>query len=210
MIYFLFNWFVKITGWFLYLIVFKTKIYYKNKKVQSRKIKGKAIIYSNHTEVWDVAQMMFLFPTRTLRCIVAELMYEKNFFMTAFLKLFGGIKVDRNSHDFNWIEKAQKVLDKGGVIEIYPESYIPKGTDGTPVEFKPSVTYLAIQSGAPLIPVYTDGNYFSKKRAKVIIGEPVYVRDYYDDSLSEQENLSNITNILRDKIIDLKNELEKQ
>ena len=73
----LFTWIVKITGYPVYLLVFRPKIYYKNKQVQSRKIKGKAILISNHTSVWDVAAMLFTFPFRLLRCVVAEVIYSK-------------------------------------------------------------------------------------------------------------------------------------
>ena len=37
---FLFNWFVKITGWLPYKILVRPKIYYEDKSVQSRKIKA--------------------------------------------------------------------------------------------------------------------------------------------------------------------------
>ena len=210
MLSFLANWFVKITGWYLYLPIYRPKIHYEDKKVQGRRIKGKAIVCSNHTEVWDFAQILFLFPTRTLRCVVAELMYEKNFFMSTFLKATGSIKVDRNNHDFAWIEKCNKILDKGGVIELYPEARIPLPHEEKPQPFKPSAVYLALQSGAPIIPVYTDGNYFGKGRSHVVIGKPIDARELYDDKLSEQENLQIITDILRNKIIELRDGIKEK
>ena len=56
-----FNGFVKVTGWLVQKIIFRTKIYYEDKKVQSRSIKGKAIISSNHTSVYDYAVMLLSF-----------------------------------------------------------------------------------------------------------------------------------------------------
>ena len=72
MLHALFAWVVKITAYPVVLLWFRLKVYYQNKKVQSRRIKGKAIVVSNHTSVWDFALMLFLFPTRLLRCVVAE------------------------------------------------------------------------------------------------------------------------------------------
>ena len=72
-----FNYFVKITGWIVQKIVFRTKIFYEDKKVQSRKIKGKAIIVSNHTSVYDYAVYLFVFFFTTLRCQMAEILYKK-------------------------------------------------------------------------------------------------------------------------------------
>ena len=45
----IFNWFLKITAWLPQRIVFNTKVYYQDKSVQGRHIKGAAIIASNHT-----------------------------------------------------------------------------------------------------------------------------------------------------------------
>lgn len=206
----LYNWFVKITGYFVQLFMFKNKIYYEDKSIQSRRIKGSAIVISNHVTIMDFAVMMFVFYSRTLRCLIAELMFERNFFLTVLLKFLGSIKVDRNGHDYSFVNKCCKILKKGGVIEIYPEARLPKEGEETPLPFKTSAAYIALESGAPVIPVYNSGHYFKKGRNNVIIGTPMDVRDYYDSSLSHSENLENISEIMRQRVIELKNELERQ
>ena len=204
----IFHWFVRITGFLPYLFAFRTKIYYQNKAVQTRRLKGKAIVCSNHRSVFDVALMLYLFPSRTLRPLVAELMFEKNPLFSFFLKLLGSIKVDRNSHDFTFLETSRRVLEQGGVIEVYPEARLPKEGEPTPLPFTPSTVYLSLLSDAPILPVYTNGSYFSKKRARVLIGTPFYPQDYYNPTLSEEENVEAITKLLRQKVIELGNELE--
>ena len=77
MLYFIFNWFVKITGFIPVLIAMPFKTHYSGPKAQSRRIKGKAIVVSNHRTVWDFGLMIFLFWTRSLRCVVGEIMYQK-------------------------------------------------------------------------------------------------------------------------------------
>ncbi len=206
----IFNWIVKITGYPLYRLIFKTKVYYQNKNVQSRRIKGKAVIVSNHTSVWDVALMLFLFPTRSLRCIVAEIMYKK-FAMRLLLTLLGAIKVERNTQDYAFVSKSIGILQKGGVIEIYPEGRLPDRKDDIPpLPFKPSAVYIALESNAPIVPVFTNGKYFTKERARVIIGEPIWVTDLYDSTVSEKENIEKINNILRETVIELGYELERK
>lgn len=206
----LYNWFVKITGYFVQLFLFRNKIYYEDKNVQDRHIKGSAIVISNHVTIMDFAVMMFVFYSRTLRCLIAELMFDRNIFLTLLLKFLGGIKVNRNSHDYSFVNKCCKILKKGGVIEIYPEARIPKEGEDTPLPFKSSAAYIALESGAPVIPVYNSGSYYKKGRNNVIIGKPMDVRDYYDSSLSHAENLANISEIMRQRVIELKNELETQ
>lgn len=200
-------WFVKITGYIPQKLFFRTKVYYQDKRAQSRHIKGRAIIVSNHRSIWDFAMMMFLFPTRNLRCLVAEIMFQKNALFTFFLKAMGSIRVDRGSHDFSFIEKAVRILDKNQVLEVYPEARIPESYEERPVAFTPSAVYIALESGAPMIPVFTQGNYFNKPKNHVIIGKPIYARDLYNDLLSERENIEIINNILREEIIELENEL---
>lgn len=204
-----FNMFVKVTGYLAQKVIFRTKIYYEDKALQSRRIKGKAIIMSNHCSVYDYAVYMFVFFSRTVRYLMAEVLYKKPL-LSLFLKMLGGIKVDRDAHTFNFITKSIDVLNKGGVVGVFPESRLPKEGEERPLEFKPSITYLALESESKIIPVYTSGNYFKKSRVRVIIGKPINVLDYYDENLTEKENIDLITKILRQKIIELGNLLNEK
>ena len=207
---FLFTWLVKITGWPLYALLLRPKTYYENKKVQSRRIRGGAIVVSNHTSVYDFAVTMFTFPSRTLRCAVAELMYEKNIFMTLLLRAFGTVRVDRTTHDFSFLSACEKILGRGGVVEIYPESRLPLPNESRPLAFKPSAVYLALQTGAPIIPICNNGHFFEKQRMRIMIGTPIDVRALYNDELSEKENIANITTHVRGKIIEFSQRLEEK
>lgn len=203
------NAFVKITAYLPQLLIFRTKVYYEDKAAQSRRIKGGAIIISNHTSVWDYAEYLFVFFFRTLRAQMAEVLFEKKP-LGLFLKMMGGIRVNRGANDFACVTKSEKILEKGGVVLIFPESRLPLKGEERPLPFKPGAAYLALLSGAPVVPVFTNGRYFSKKRARVIIGKPIYARDLIDDSLSEKENLARITDIMRDRIISLEKQLYEQ
>lgn len=210
MIRFLFGWFVKLTGWIPQLFIFKTKVYYEDKSVQKKRIKGSAIIVSNHNGLMDFTVNMFVFWRRTLRCAVAEVIYQKNIFLTAFLHLIGAVRVDRDAHEFSFIGKMKKILSRGGVVEIFPEARLPKPGEERPLEFKPSYVYIALESGAPIIPMYSNGKAFSKERALVIIGKPIYVQDMYNAGLSEKENIANINTHIRSKIIELGEQLGRE
>ena len=209
MIYFLFHWFVKLTALPFYLIAMRPRYYYENKQVQSRRLRGSAIVVPNHRSVYDVAVLMCTFPGRTLRCLVAELMYRKNPFLTLFLRLLGTIRVDRSSYDFSFMQKCKRILARGGAVEIYPEARIPQPGEETPLPFKVSTVSLALESGAPLVPVCHMGAHFGGK-LRVMIGEPIDARALYRDELSKRENINAINDILREKIIELQKQLEKE
>lgn len=198
----LFNWFVKITGWLPQKLCFRTKIYYEDKKAQSRRIKGPAIIISNHTSVYDYAVMMFVFFSRTLRYQMAEVLFKKKG-LGGFLRALGGIEVNRDTHETACIDKSERILKKGGVVGIFPEGRLAKEGETPPIDFKTGAAALALTAGVKIIPAYTDGNYFGKKRARVIIGKPIDVRELYDDGKTYRQNLGDLTVALRQKIIDL-------
>ncbi|MBR4661183.1 MAG: 1-acyl-sn-glycerol-3-phosphate acyltransferase, partial [Clostridia bacterium] len=122
----------------------------------------------------------------------------------------GGIYVDRDGFDFGFVTKSEDVLRGGGVVGIFPESRIPKPGEERPLEFKTSAAYIALRSDAPVIPVVTNGSYFSKKRARVMIGEPINVRDLSDPGLGEKEDLKNVSAKLRERIIELEKKLYEE
>ena len=109
------NAFVRVTAYPVQLPVFRTKVCYEDKRVCSRRIKGAAIVISNHTSVWDYAALMFVFFTRTLRAQMAEVLFQKQP-LGLFLKMMGGVRVDRNSYDFGFVAQSQKILEKSGVV----------------------------------------------------------------------------------------------
>ena len=205
----LFNAFVKLTALPVQWLCFRTKVYYENRKLQGKRIKGKAVIVSNHTSVYDYAAILFVFFFRTLRYQMAECLF-KNRLLKWFLKSMGGIFVDRDAYDFSFVKKSVDILGRNGVVGIFPEGRIPKEGEERPLDFKTSATYIALESGAEIIPVYTNGSYFSKKRARVIIGCPVYAERLWDDGMDEKTNIERITDIIRERVVKLKDELERQ
>lgn len=200
------NAFVKITGWPVQFLCFRTKIGYEDRKAQSRRIKGPAIIVSNHTAVYDYAVMIFVFITRTLRYQMAEVLFKKRF-LGGLLKRLGGIYIDRGGADLGFMAKSAEILNKGGVVGVFPEGRIPGKDEAPPIEFKPGAAYLALSTGVKVIPVYTNGSYFRAERARVIIGRPMDPADFDDPARSQAENISAFAEAMRQRIIELRDEL---
>lgn len=196
-------WFVKLTGFIPQLFYFRKKVYYVNKKVTNRKIKGSAIIVSNHKKLFDFALYMYLFFSRDIYTVIGEVMFNKGKLFAWFLKCIGGIKVERENADFGFLTKCINLLNKGKVIEIFPEGRLPLKTEKDLLDFKPSFAYLALESGAPIIPLYTNGSYCKKQRAKVIIGEAIYAQDLYDENKTDKENIDYICNYVKSYIYNL-------
>ena len=94
-------------------------------------------------------------------------------------------------------------MKSGGVVGIFPESRLPKKNEARPLAFKESVALIALEAGVKVIPVVTDGSYFRRKRANVLIGKPIDVTAWIDESLAEKENVSRVTEKLRSEIVRL-------
>ncbi len=167
-----FNGFVKLTAWPVQWLCFRTKYVFEDRKRQGRRVSGPAIIVSNHTSVYDYAVLLFAFPFRTLRCQMAEVLFEKQP-LGLFLRLMGGIRIDRAAHDFTGLAESERLLRAGGAVEIFPEGRLPRPGETPPLPFRPGAAWLALTTGAPVIPVYTDGSYFRRKRAHLVIGAPM-------------------------------------
>lgn len=210
----IFLWFVKITGWPLHLFYYKKKVICLDNDKSLRKIKGPALLISNHTSVYDFPLMMFTFMGRTIRTLVAEVMYKHNKFLSRLLFKIGAIKVDRDSYDFAFMSKMIDCLNKGQVGLIYPEARVPKDEErGNLLEFKPSYVYVALEANVPIIPIYTNGAYGRLKKkmgtgAMVVIGRPIDVTNMYDDTKDEKANISYISDYVKGKIEELKTYLE--
>ncbi len=207
--YAIFNWFTKITGWIPQFMCFRTKIYYEDPAVQKRHIRGPAIIVSNHISVFDYAVYLFVFFSRTLRFQMAEVLFRKKPLGTL-LRLLGGIYVNRDTHNFGFISESEDILRKGGVVGIFPEARLPLKDEQRPLPFKPSAAYLALSSAVPVIPVFTNGSYFNRRRARVIIGKPVDVSEFCKEGNSDKENIKAVSEGMRSRIIELERSLNER
>lgn len=205
---YLFVWFSKITGWLPVYIFFKPKLYYMNKKVQGRRIKGPAILMSNHTALLDFWMYLLIFWDRVPRFIMAEVLFKKGKFLNWMLYAMGGIYLNRDNVGFSFVTESLETLDKGGVVGVFPQGRLP--VDGQKFPFKPGIAMIATKTDAPIIPVYTDGNYGIKKRAHVMIGEPIRLSDYFDCKNPSKEDLNKMTEFLSAKEDELEEELKRR
>ena len=201
----LFLGFVKITGILPALLFLKPKVYLASGA--KRGLPKSCILVSNHESLMDFVLYLVVFPFRTVRFLIAEVMYNHGKLMAAFLNALGGIRVDRDAKSFDFVSRSLEVLDDGGTIGVFPQARLPvKGQGRFP--FTVSTAFIALHSDAPIIPVYTDGNYGLFKRARVVIGEPIYLNRYCREGLDEQAQIAHLTKLLEEKVYALKEEIK--
>jgi 1-acyl-sn-glycerol-3-phosphate acyltransferase len=189
----------KVTGYVPVWLFFKPKV--KLAPGAKRQLPKGCILVSNHRSLLDFPLYLVVFPFRTVRFLAAEVLFNKGKFMTFILSCLGCIKVDREGKAFCFVSDALEALDSGQTLGVFPEGRLP--IDGKPFPFTVSTAFIATHADAPIVPVYTDGNYGLTKRANVVIGEAFDLKAYCRQELSEQAQLEQLTALLRDKVYSL-------
>lgn len=202
--YEIFRWIGVITGYPFKWLFFKTKIYYENERA-TRRVKGGALVISNHFSPLDYVQNCFVFFPRKLYVVSTEEPFKNPIVRFAFSKFWGGIEANRTTMSMRFVSQSIKELKKGNLVQIFPEGH--NTPDGTIKEFYPSYLLIAYRGGVPMIPVVTDGNYGFFKRAHLMIGEPIDLHDYLPEK-ARTSDIEGINEVIRQRVLDLKAELE--
>lgn len=193
----------KVTGYVPGWLFFKPKI--RLASGAKRRLPKNCILMSNHMSLLDFALYLLVFPGRTIRFPMAEVLFNKGKAMSMLLYALGGIRVDRDGKDFGFVPDCLEVLDGGGTLGIFPQGRLP--LDGKAFPFTVSTAFIATNTEAPIIPVYTGGNYGISRRADVVIGAPIYVSEHLQPGLSRDEQLQKLTDMLEKTVYDLKSYL---
>ncbi|MBQ3183437.1 MAG: 1-acyl-sn-glycerol-3-phosphate acyltransferase [Clostridia bacterium] len=204
--YEIFRWIGVITGYPFKWLFFKTKIYYENERA-TRRVKGGALVISNHFSPFDYVQNCFVFFPRKLWVVSTEEPFKNPIVRFAFSKFWGGIEANRTTMSMRFVSQSIKEIKKGHLVQIFPEGH--NTDDGTIKEFYPSYLLIAHRAGAPIVPVVTDGNYGIFKRVHLMIGEPIELSDYLPERAKTAE-VAAINETIRQKVLDLREELERR
>ena len=195
--------FVKLTGLIPAYLFLKPKVYTAGKTAK-RVLPKKAILMSNHTSLMDFVLYVLIFWYRNMHFLIAEVLFNKGKLFAWFLYKIGGIF----ACNFSFVEESLSVVERKGTVGIFPQGRLP--VNGKAFPYKPGIVLVALRTDAPIIPVYTDGNYGLFKRAHVVIGEEIYLKDYATCENVTEEELSSLTKMLEEKNLALKAELEKR
>ena len=202
------NWFVKITAWPVQKILLRLRISYENPELKRIYTHGPFILVCKHNSVYDYAALMFAFFRRTLRVQMAEVLFQKPV-LGRFLRMLGGIRVDRNAHSFSCIHESQHLLENGWVVGIFPEGRLALPGETKPLAFQPGAALLALETGVPVIPVAVSGVYF-RESIHIRIGAPLYLRQLTTEQDEPGKTVNEATRLLREKVIALREEMDRE
>jgi 1-acyl-sn-glycerol-3-phosphate acyltransferase len=113
---------------------------------------GPAILAVNHSHVVDGPMLMGTAPRPVHFLIKKEAFVGP---LGPFLRGIGQIEVDRGTTDRGAVLNALGVLERGGVLGIFPEG--TRG-EGDFASLRSGLAYFAVRSGAPVVPVAVLGS----------------------------------------------------
>ena len=183
------------------LLLLRPKVFGKKENLR---IKGGAIFICNHRALMDPVMLALVSPR------LIHFMAKKELFETRLARfLFNSLlvfPVSRKSADIKSIKKAIALLNDGKAFGIFPEG--KRAVTDSLDEFEKGAAFLAIRSGAPVIPIYIHPDTSRQIRPVMLVGKPIDV-----SSIVATANKSSLIDVVTDELSDsidaLRSELEE-
>jgi 1-acyl-sn-glycerol-3-phosphate acyltransferase len=156
---------------------------------------GPAILASNHLSIADSTFLPLMLPRKVSFVAKAEY-FTGNPLTAMYMRATGQIAVDRESASAarSVLEAAAELLRRGELFGIYPEG--TRSPDGRLYKGKIGVAWLALTTGAPVLPVAMIGTDRVLPPGRAIprlgrigvrIGEPMYFTGDPDDARTRRD-----------------------
>jgi 1-acyl-sn-glycerol-3-phosphate acyltransferase len=138
---------------------------------------GPAVLASNHDSLLDIPCLVLAAPRAVWFMAKVELF--KGPVASWFFHVMGGFPVRRGGYDIGAVRGALEVIRRGRLLGMYPEGTRAGHLQG----FLPGAAWVALATGAPLIPVGITGTAEAmprgsplprKSRVRVAFGEPMW------------------------------------
>ncbi len=125
---------------------------------------GPVILAGNHSHNVDGPLLMGTSP-RPVHFLVKQEAFVGP--LGPFLRSIGQVSVDRHAVDRTATQSALGILERGGVLGVFPEGTRGKGDFSS---LRGGLTYFALRSGAPIVPVAVLGS--AERRSRIVRALP--------------------------------------
>ena len=175
---------VKWWGWWQCLLWYRNKRIFDGKEAKKR-IKGKAIISSNHVGISDPFVLQCAFLYRRFHFLFMTDLIKNKFQAWAYKNVFLSYPIDRDNPSFKTMKFLSEYVKGGNLLAMFPEGHIK--TDGVVDNYKGGVVLIAYLSDAPIIPVYHERRKNIWHMTKLVIGKPFNVKERIGPVLNQDK-----------------------
>ena len=185
------------------------KLGYRTKKLDARgnkykeKIRGGAVMVSNHIGMMDPIALITAFLYRRVFFFASEVVLGSDRKITGTLmRGMGCIKIDRNIADVEAIRTGCEIVKNGRIMAIFAQGEIQKS--GNFETFKGGGVLLAIKAKAPIIPVYISQRKHWWERKIVVVGDPFVPSERCQKKFPSMADIDSLTAELLTEMKNLK------
>jgi 1-acyl-sn-glycerol-3-phosphate acyltransferase len=159
---------------------------------------GPVLLAINHQSLLD-GPLVLGELSRPVSCLVKAEAFTP--WLGPILRSAGQISLVRQRLDPGPVRLCVAILRAGGVVGIFPEG--TRG-DGSARTAKPGVGYLALRSGATVVPVACHGTAqvlsrgpLRRRPLRLVCGEPIVVSKFPDDRLLNRRHVATLSEQIR-------------
>lgn len=186
-----------------FVILVYCKIVYRIKIIGKENIpsEGAIIFCGNHRTYLD-PPLIVVTAGRHMRFMAKEEL-KKNPLFALLGVLFEGIYVKRDSKDISSLKTALKTLKNGGCVGLFPEG-TRNGFEKNEGEIKNGAAYMALKTGAQIVPIGIVGPSKPFTKNAIIYGKPLDLSEFAKKKI-DKEDEDKVSKMLKDEIIRLSN-----
>lgn len=183
---------------FLFL---RPKWLYENENAK-KKIRGGALVASNHDSFLDPMYVMVAVWYRRMRIIATTDLFQHKS-LAFFLRAVRCIEVDKQNFNFGTFRTVCDALKEGEIVTIFPEGSIHTGAQEEVRAYKSGAVMMAQKADAPIVPIYIAQRKSWLNRQRFVIGEPI-VFPGGNGSRASLNEINRLTEALHEKELHLK------
>jgi 1-acyl-sn-glycerol-3-phosphate acyltransferase len=192
---------LKYLAWFLIALTMR----FNRRGTENVPVSGPLLVVANHMSVSDPVLVAIGLRRRMVFLAKEELF--KNAFNAYFVRRFGAIPVYRGRLNREALQKTRTVLNRGGVIGLFPEGQ--RSRSGALITSQPGSALIASHNRVPILPVGITGTevikgigwIWHRPKVEVNIGQPFYLP--YNNENPNREKLDVYSDIIMQKIVEL-------
>ena len=178
-----------------------SKIVYRYEVIGKENIPkdGALLFCGNHTSYFD-GPLIIISSPRLMR-FMAKQELKGNLLFRYLCYAYDAIYVKRDSKDIGPLKEALKELKDGGSIGIFPEG-TRNGLDKNDGKMKNGAAYMALKTGAKIIPIGINGEAKPFHKVSITYGKPIDFTNLLEEKTAKDVE-EEATEILKNEIVKL-------